>query len=277
MVEQSYNGEVIESRVDWLTMTAAGTVERQDLEALAAEIVTGEQTAGSEVKPWAHWGYTGFGTNHAHYGQRPDSDCLVLSSALADDYLSRAIPLASHVSRLDLCVTARTGDADDTLIVGGFHAGRTAVFHGGHKPAFELLQHSQRGTTLYVGSRASRSFGRLYNKHRESERDYYAGCFRYEVEQKNDVAGDRAAYLAADPDRRGTIQRDVHSFFAKRGVQPCFPDGDGRLSVEPYRPHTDDQRRLLWLAGQVRVSVKALMDRGRTDDVLAALGLDHLS
>lgn len=272
---QSYNGEVIESRVDWLTMTAAGTTERQDLEALAAEIVTTQQVAGAEVKPWGHWGYNGFGTTHAHYGQRPDSDCLVLSSALADDYLSRAVPLASHVSRLDSCVTVRAPDADDTLIIGGFDAGRTAIFRGGHKPSFELLQHSQRGTTLYVGSRASRTFGRLYNKHRESELAYYAGCFRYEVEQKNDVASNRARDLAADPDRRATLQRDVYSFFANRGVDPVFAPGDGRLSAIPFRPHTDDQRRLLWLAGQVRKSVAALCDRGREEDVRAALGLDQ--
>lgn len=274
---QSYNGDVLESRVDWLTMTAAGTVERQDLEALATEIVQAQQTAGAEVKPWGHWGYSGFGTRHAHYGQRPDSDCLVLSSALADDYLSRAVPLASHISRLDSCVTARAPEADDSLIVGGYDAGRNAVFRGGHKPAFELLQHSQRGVTLYVGSRASRTFGRLYNKHRESELDYYAGCFRYEVEQKNDVANCRALDLAAGTDRGDKVKRDVYAFFANRGVEPIFAPGDGRLSASPYRPHTDDQRRLLWLAGQVRTSVKALIERGHGQEVLDALGLDHMT
>lgn len=275
MSSTDYQSDVIESRVDWLTMTASGTQERLDLAARAEEIVRDEAAAGNDARPWAHWGYSGFGTRQAHWGERPDTDILMLSGAVADKYLAEVLPLASHVSRLDTCVTVRVPDAPDDLIRREYNAAIGHVFAGGHKPSYELLQHSRKGDTLYIGSRSSRTFGRLYNKHRESELAFYAGCYRYEVEYKNNVAEHSAHRLLAHPDRGATIQCDLHSFFEKRGVQPIWTPSSRRLPGAPFRPHSDDNRRLLWLSGQVRKSVEGLIERGLEDQVRFALGLDR--
>lgn len=255
-------------------MTASGTQERLDLAHVAEQIAREQTTAGDDGKPWSWQGYSGFATPHCKWGERPDSDILILSGALADEEMHRVLPFASNVSRLDTCVTVRVPDLPQEYLRGVYDSARNTTFPGGHKPSFEILQHSQRGDTLYVGARTSRNFGRLYNKHAESELEFYAGCYRYELEQKGDVAVARARRLAHDPDRQSGIQRHLHTFFSQRGVEPIFAAGEGRLPGPAFRRHPDDISRLLWLSGQVRKTLDTLDKHGLKEQALFALGLD---
>lgn len=268
-----YAGDVIESRPDYLTITAKGDVDRIILEHRAKGILLSEHARGDDLRPLTWRGYDGGQTRHCQYGQRQDSDLLRLSGALAADRLDEVLPLASNVTRLDLCVTCRLPGVTDELIRESYGQGREHQSDRGRAVDYQLLEHSRRGSTLYIGSRASRSYGRLYNKFSESQLDYFRGCFRYEVEAKGELAVALARALSVAPDRGASIQQYVHDHFSERGVEPAFHPTGHRLSVQPYRRRPDDSSRLAWLATQVAPTLERLRKRHLLDAGVQALGL----
>lgn len=271
---QSYNATVIESRPDWLTMTARDEVKRLWLDKLASRIFYDQAAAGADCRPLQWQGYSGIQTKEARYGRRSDTDLLVLSGALAADQLDRALPLADNVSRLDLCVTARIDVPADLLIEESYE--QTAAFRSraGRSPQAQLIQNSWGGYTLNIGSRRSRAYGRVYNKHAQSELDYYAGCVRHELEAKGKLATSLAARVAASPDRDATCRTLVHQYLSGWGCPTLYESGEEEQRVAPFRRRTDDTSRLLWLERQVAPTLRRLQKKGLAPQAASALGLE---
>lgn len=268
-----YDGQVIESRPDWLTITVADEVDRIVLERRAERILLDERAKGDDLRPLTWRGYDGGQTRHARYGQREDSDMLQLSGPLAAEHLGAMVALAHNVTRLDVCVTTKLPGVSDVLIREAYDDGRAHADRQGRNVGYQLLEHSRRGSTLYVGARSSRAFGRLYNKFTESELGYYRDCFRYEVEAKGQLAGHLARDLVAAPDRDARIRSVVYDHFCQRGIAPGFKRGNDDLPLSPYRRRPDDLSRLAWLQRQVAPTLKRLEKRHLLDAGVQALGL----
>jgi hypothetical protein len=146
----------------------------------------------------------------------------------------------------------------------------------GHKPEVQLLDNVPRGLTLSIGSRRSRFYARLYDKHAQSELEYYAGCLRFEVEAKRELGLTLAKELATSEDRRGYIKRLVQGSFRERGVPVHWSGDEPDLHVPPHRRRTDDLSRLIWFERDVMPALNRLALRGYAEQLRAVLATNPL-
>jgi hypothetical protein len=265
---------VKEAQVDWLTLTFKEGGKWQAARIRAEHLLLQEVEDGEDEEDLHFQGYSGRQAGRVGYGVRDDGALLRLSGAISDEHLSDLVPLASNISRIDLAVTMKLPPNYPNPMKEGFRLGPTIKPARGAAPDYQLIEHSRQGTTLYVGSRTSPRFGRVYDKWKESQLAFYAGCTRYELEAKSKLAARLAAAVASAPDRRGTIRVLVRDYFQPRGVLIPDDEADDDLHISAYRPRTSDLSRLHWLGTSVKGVVDDLRARGRGADVAAALGTD---
>jgi len=265
---------VKESQVDWLTLTFKEGGKWQAAKVAVEDALQRELADGEDEQLLKFQGYDGRQAGRVGYGTRDDGALIRLSGALADEGLRDLLPLASNVSRIDLAVTVKLPPDFPNPMREGFRVGPTTEPKRGAAPDYQIIDHSRKGVTLYVGSRTSPRFGRIYDKWNESQLDYYRGCVRWELEQKGRLAARVAAAVAAAPDRRNTIRVLLHDYFTERGCLAPWADDDSDLHISAYRPRTTDLSRLHWLGTAVKGVVDDLRARGRGADVAAALNMD---
>jgi hypothetical protein len=189
------------------------------------------------------------------------------------------LPVAENVSRVDLAVTIRTRNEVGDLVQVYYDWVKQNL---GAWEARKLtkIENNKGGQTLYVGSRASDQFGRIYDKGAQDKKLKVPPGYlwRYEVEFKEDRAGKIANQLRdlvdpnASPAQR--IQQTVYLWFDSRDVPPLFCRAkslplDSTVSARV----TTDEKALAWLSAQVAPTVARLMNKGKTDQTLQALGV----
>jgi len=265
---------VKEAQVDWLTLTFRDGGKWKAAELAAEHALDQEKGDGADESVLRFQGYDGRQAGRVGFGVRDDGALVRLSGELADAGLRDLLPLASNVSRIDLAVTVQLPPHYPNPMTEGFRLGPITKPARGSAPDYQIIQHSRQGTTLYVGNRRSPRFGRVYDKWRESQLDFYRGCTRYELEAKGKLAARLAAAVAFAADRRSTIRVLVRDYFEPRGVVAPWADDDDDMHISSYRPRTSDFSRLHWLGTQVKGVVDDLRARGRGADVAAALGVE---
>ncbi len=270
--EETYAG------VDWLTVTAKEHDARHMLWYATERLKGVFMRAGEEVLPWKFKGYAGFKIGSMRWGSREDSDIGILSGTDAYEHWFRFGVAAENCTRIDLAVTTTLSERWKGLAKGYYewHA------RGNARPdvpnlGFTLIQNTHGGETVYVGSRTSRQFGRIYDKGAEQKKEELTGYqWRYEVEYKKPLAGPVLKALLSmvrDGDLPGAMRSSVHNWFAERDCPPIFEGAGPMLELETEARVTSDEVKLWWLSSQVCPSVQKLVDRGRLDDVVKALGL----
>lgn len=267
--------ELVEARVDWLTCTA-GTGEKADaLAELGMAVAREREREGAKRRSGAWQGYSGVWSGGDFVGRRADGAVLRLGGDSAAAWWRSGVQLSDHVSRVDLAVTARPDDQAGDLASDAY-AGLLERPRGRGRPRLaKLIVDNQRGRTLYLGRRSSDAYLRLYDKAIESKQLEYRGCWRYELEAKGSLAPQYAKLLSEATDASATLVPLVEQAFRTRGVVPVFNGGASPGDIRPLRAPTDDDRRLAWLAEQVKPAVERLIRDGRRTAVLAALGLEE--
>jgi hypothetical protein len=274
--------------VDWLTITVKGYEKRhlvmQEVQRIASDL----EGQGNVRRKWGMKGYLGYNIAGLRWGIRDDSDICMLSGETAALNWEPALALAENVTRVDLAATL-------TLAKPKMDVARSAYSliitdpdkcHC-KKRRFTFIENTAGGQTLYVGSRASDQFGRLYDKGCESEENLCAPpgiIWRYEVEFKSYRAKKLAIQLAETARREETdVSEDIGTFvsqwFIGRNITPIWvgasDDMDWTCEIEAQI--TDDDASLRWLSIQVRPTVERLLDRKRADEVFDALGITIIS
>jgi Putative phage replication protein RstA len=271
------------AQVDWLTVTTKDWPVREELFALQMDMVKYHSQIGNRIHPWKFKGYQGIRAQGFRWGRRDDSDIVMLSGVDAQTFWPMALQLGQNISRIDLAVTVLVSSPLPDWAWGIYQTLEGAV--DGKKPCRRMTfyKNNTGGQTLYVGSRASDQFGRLYDKGREAVEDLAIDpglLWRYEVEFK----GKRAKTVALQLRRQlgdvgtipGMIAKTVQLWFFSRGVPilDVVREGD-LLDLEVSARVTDDTTTLDWLSNQVRPSVLRLKARGKMRQVVKALGLDE--
>jgi hypothetical protein len=270
--------------VDWLTVTCKDPDLQYRVFHEAGRLATIQKERGNVQKPWSFKGYKGWAIEGLRWGAREDSSIVMLSGQAASLNWPTMLAWAGNVTRLDLAVTIdlvtplkhRASEAYGILTMDG----QVEANRGSRK--YSLVVNSAGGETLYVGSRASDQFGRLYDKGREQTDDLMiptGKIWRYEVEFKGDRASRVGAQMLESAKRdEGPATEDigqtVYKWFLSRGIAPIWkPDKGQEYSTEVYAKLSDDDLTLQWLATGVSPSVARLMDNGRGTEVLNALGI----
>jgi hypothetical protein len=203
-----------------------------------------------------------------------------VSGDLAGHYWRDNLPIGHNVSRLDVAVDVWWGEDPDTYIA--LHNVETLdarVLAAHRRWRVACVNGYGDGDTLYIGSRTSNEFIRIYNKYKESKCDErYNGCTRYEIEYHNESATALVHRAGARRSDRALLLGEVSSLLHRRGVGVL----SSLLASEPIsepirRVATSDERKLDWLRTGVSPTVKHLLTRYSREDILNALGLDVVS
>lgn len=270
--------EVYNAGCDWLTMTYKPQEYEAFQQALkGANIIMGmEVQGGATEKQCRLRDYEGVRAGAVFAGGREDGYIIEASSDKAD-YLAQFViqnGCEGRASRLDLQATIRLdrdrrGIARDTL---------ARIFKQEQEGAwpsqmgFSFFAGGDRGDSLYVGSRSSEVYRRLYDKSRESGLEAGLWLWRWEVEFKGKRARQAMVTLYTYHNNAACAQNLVGTDWRKLGLPESWMFHVKHDELAPLPQKTDDEKRLKWLEKLVRPSVNRLRRNGRGDDALDALG-----
>lgn len=265
--------------VDWLTCT---TTDKETGWSWY-KIFTGYQghwateTGQSPIiRPMTRHGYQGRQGEGMFWGVHDRQGYLLVTWGEASDMVwPMTAPTAKRVSRLDLAVTVELPSRDPDLVAKAY-----ALNEGSERRQYAMIQSSAGGKTLYVGSRQSDQYGRLYDKGVKDMGREPGEIWRYEIELKDKIRN--LAVLKDMYDRwrlHGLAKEDiagyVHQWFSVRGVSPKFSArGKGLPPPELEATVSTADKKLRWLSSQVAPTVKQLIDVGLGKEAILALGLE---
>lgn len=262
----------LESALDYLTVTGRRTEARRDLKDVGHSLIRELEADGHDRRPFQWKGYLGEACAWATWGEREDGTMLRISGPWSSEYFDTVYPMADNVSRIDLAVTARAVGDDGDLAGQAFRSASAAASLRGKPLKVSYVCSNSGGSTVYLGSRLSDLFGRLYNKSAESGLAEYSECWRWEIEVKGKSAKHYADNIASATNRPGLILASVGNYFARRGVEPRFDAGNWRAIRPLPLEKSDDQRRLKWLQAQVAPVVHKMSGRVDRTTLLSTLG-----
>lgn len=269
-------GELVDCGVDWITGTGPASGAIDVCVQKAGKWLKDEEARGHEIKPWCFSEYRGFACGSVALGQRYDGYIFRLGSHMAQRHWRDVFTATRKATRLDIQYTVRFPVDPAVIISRSYRQVKRSKRKSPHGPSHSLFAASDKSSTLYLGSRSSEIFGRLYDKARESKSEFFKGCVRAEAELKGETANSYAHFLFRSNDEQADIISRVSTLMQDRGVSPWLPQG--RLPHVCARlPPTDIERRLRWLETGVRPTVQWLIERCGRDRVLKALGLDEAS
>jgi len=266
-------GTVETAGVDWLTCHVPHGAKARHLADWGQVLLSSEKRKGNDFKKWKWNGYEGYTAGHVALGGREDGVICRMSGEASREHWRHVWDIAQRCSRLDVQVTVSGLPKGHDLAANTHALVKDFRPKRGRPPEWELRLTKSHGSTLYLGSRQSQTFTRLYDKSAEEEREHLGGRWRYELELKEETAQQAASHLSSLGNGSARVLSTVHDAFTSRGVQPVFVRSDQPMMELTQRDQSDDDRRLAWLSGQVRAVVAGLRHRGRELDVMHALGL----
>lgn len=265
--------KTIEASVDWLTITYRDAKARTEAQERMAARMLRKAADGFKETAWSSYGFDGWSVGGLSYGTRPDCDMIRLSGPDAQEHWKAFYELGGNVTRYDVAVTIWLQRAVVGLGSREFERLNSSVDTDTLHRRYSHVQSTGGGNTLYVGSRSSRWFGRLYDKGVESGSERAGICWRYEVEAKEDAAKSLSADIARSSMGATDIARFVARWFGDRRIAVLFPDDGTGSAIALPRRITDVERKLHWLGEQVSPSVKYLCEMGHRTEVLRILHL----
>lgn len=262
------------SGVDWMTATAYRSDAHRDFYDSACELLERVVELGNDVSSWRANGYHGRRAGGVAVGVRHDTWIARLSSDDARESWRKLYPLASNVSRLDVQTTFRLKDRDADFFARQRGRALASRSKRGRRSNVTLISSSLDGDSLYLGKRTSDLYARCYDKGRE-ERSTEAGwLIRQELEYKRDRATDAAAQLYRASSEATESHQLVSSYFKSYRVQVMQAEAEARVGARGRA--TSDDLRCGWLERSVRPSIITLLNHGKLEQVLRALGLDEV-
>jgi len=205
------------------------------------------------------------------WGKRQDGALVRLTSSLAHDEGMLFEPDAAHCTRIDLQVTAEFAEPQPLFLRKTYEACKNQPVLNGRPPKYTFIEDTEGGSTLYVGSRSSMRFGRIYDKGREQGTEEKGKQYRWELEIKDVLADQAVAMLVGSADVQHSILGVVGSFFTERHVPVSWTVPRlGEKFVIP-RIVQEDAGTLKWFNGPVASAVARLADTVGVEACLRAL------
>jgi hypothetical protein len=268
--------EVIEAGIDYLAMTmplddSGGTKWSTAAQSVIDLLIS----HGNVPRVGTFRGYEGIWCAGAFYGVRDDGQYIHVAGSFASRVYGQLYDDRAHYSRFDLQATVRFEQEDNNYGRDMYQVAKThnAARNLRQRRRIRFFEDDTGGSTLYIGSRTSNHFCRLYNKAAQSGEPYYDRCWRYEVELHNDAATDAARYIwAGSRSQPRAAASTVWHYFKERGVQPCFTRESEENAVLPRAAaRSDFDRKLEWLKTQVGPTVELLLEQLPANVVYEAL------
>jgi len=267
--------------VDWLTVTVKDWDKRDRMKGEIDRIFERERGRGLAGSRWSFKGYAGLRMNGTRWGTRFDSDICMLSGSDACINWPAFLAMSGNVTRLDLAVTVELCQpiANLAKICYDYILEERRAALSSNWRQYTYYENTNGGQTLYVGSRASDQYGRLYDKAAEQEMsDHIAKLWRYEIEFKTPrsqtVADGLWQRSKAGGGVAGSIARTVELWFEGRDIPVIFENAGDALATEVTATVQSNDTTLNWLSTQVRPALQRLRSQGLIVEALTALGIE---
>lgn len=265
------------SAIDWLTVTSTALNVGNRLLDTYAAYKTGKEASRT---------FYGFECLRSEtglmWGKRPKDGryILIAPGDLAQSIFLKLAPLPVKVTRIDLACDVWLDAPRDQVR----HSARVPMSKAHESKTKTTLirgvgggKRERVGDTLYLGSRQSQQFGRMYDKGLQQKTTTPGKWFRYEVEYKAEAARQIANVARClKPLQFGEwIRCTVHDWFLLRAVPPLFaPDTETPgTTIRSQMKQTTPEKKIAWLRTQVRPTIKYLLEQGLKNEMLDALGM----
>lgn len=270
--------EVVTAGIDWLTATlGTGAVLDQAWIEKGLKCIDIVVKEGETLEYWRTQGYEGVKAGGCFVGTRADTHMIQFSGRYADMFFDETYRYDAHYSRIDVQTTVKHKHMPKRVAKDAY---RDAIAENQTIPMARrrkifLIVGSDGGDTLYVGSTSAAQRGRLYNKEVQSEDPLYSRTWRYEVVLRNEHATSLSGVLSTKSTNRAQFCSDWTAiWYQKRGIEVPWAYDETLLPLPPIKTlPTDTERKLNWLAHQVRPTVNELIDKLGRDAILTVLGL----
>jgi len=204
------------------------------------------------------FGFLGKKCRHAMYGDKAEWGMVQVSGYEAKSSL-RLADEGTQATRIDLQLTYWVGESEVENVLRDAYNRACAAPPTNHRPCkVNMIESRHRAQTVYIGSRASDIFFRIYDKFEESGKEEYRGCVRFELELKGRLA---KALWQRWVDGAGTLYQALEmvvQMLKERGVAVPSEDIDAHDILMLKRPKTSEEATLAWLKFQVAPTVKKL-------------------
>lgn len=270
-----------EASVDWLTITTADAGRRKALFAMFQDACNAMRQMGEDPQVWNWQRYKGLIVTGVRWGTREEDDIAIVSGMDAAQWWQKLAMFRDNCSRVDLAVTVFPETAMQAVAARAFER-----LGGWNVPAsanrrYTFLRSNGGGETLYIGSRSSDQFGRLYDKSCQLKPMQPAGTiWRYETEFKHDRAElVLKGLIASESGHRfpDSIVPTVYDWFEERGVQCIFTRNTNvpALPTQLVAVVSTDQMQLQWLRRQVSPAVRRLVSKGYDEQLREIFSLQN--
>lgn len=258
--------------VDWLSCSAPRDERGDLLWETGTALLAAERGAGNREKPWRRFGLQGSLAGQVVLAFNAQHVFVQLSGERARTSWREPQMVASNTSRLDLQVTAKYDPSRTKTLSDTCYRIATSHERNGRPATAAIIHNSQGGSTLYLGSRSSDRFGRLYDKGVESGTEKPGVLWRWEVELKRAMAQLTAGELARVDVLEDEVAGLVEAHFERWGLHPIVLS-TGFDILSPFPEQVSDSRTLAWLETGVRPAVQRLIRAGKAAEVYRALGI----
>ena len=256
-----------------MTFTGDSVVKWEKVQAMASLLLEEQMERGGKLSHQSRHGFSLACCSGIQYGRSKAAWMVCLSSEVAHKYWLAFAAYAKNCTRVDLACTVWYKDDANERIPATYDA---CVKAGGKAAANRttLIRNERKGHTIYVGSRASAQFGRLYDKWRQQNKsDHYRNALRFEVEYKKPLSGEVMRWLMLEERNSEQISAKVLNWFADRQVSTpeicTIPDN----AIQYPRMETPIEKKLEWLRKTVKPVYRQLVAAGFQIEADGSIGL----
>jgi len=234
------------------------------------------QTFGYEAVPYSIFNLRGWLLGKLAYLKNEDTECIEFRGDLADSWHVHYLHLTSKCTRIDLAITVWLTESDDTIARQLYMPALAMWQKDGQTKNRKapVLYQSEDGDTLYLGSRTSRRYVRIYNKAKQSTDLKYRNAWRFELEAKGDLAQVLWQRIQARETIASLAVQEIAGSLLQYGIRLPFSPDEVKLTkviTDLKAPSID--AKLSWLSRQVRPTVRELIQKGHLQEVLEALDI----
>lgn len=274
---------ILESGVDWLTVTAPRGQLADNMIAQALPLLHQQESLGNRILMWKGSGYHGKRSGAVSCGVGKEGSIVTLKSREAFRSAESFLGGGYRVTRLDLQITCFDESKMEDRWQAEYYALLSRKKKAGRPISADLRLNSRGGSTLYLGSPKSDIIARAYDKGIEQKIAEAGECQRYEAQFRRRPAKLQATRLYQSEDKHDYIASTVTTFFKTRGVTvPPITQRTTRPQIQhealyATRDESDSDRSLRWLSTLVAPTVRRLIESGKRAEVLRVLGLTDQS
>jgi len=273
---------LVSSGLDWITCTTDLDQGYKHIRSIFERVASQRERLGDKPKAGGFQGYAGHSCGPVFLGKRDDGALLKVSGEVAGNVWPAINHDLVHFTRLDQQATVRLVDDFPELAQVLADLRYAQWYENRPEPRKETdkIKPKQRheggygeGDTLYIGSRGSPRFGRVYDKAAESGDAWFERCWRFEVEFKRVMAPLVADVLRGAPNPQELGLSILKGQFEDWGIQCPVNATELLVAGSIGRREPDNDRSLAWLRDQVSPTVERLLGSMDVTDVLMALNI----